>query len=435
MIRIILKNLWNRRGRNAWLFIELVIVTALSWYIFDPVLVSLADETQPLGYDADRLVRVNVISLPENASGYDVAAADSTAGMSFYHRILDRLGSLPEVENRSVNAIETGLGEQSLSVNSFRALTAGDSLVNGVIQLTYWHDTNFFETFGIRTAQGSPSPEELSRQLYRSGVVITKDLAEVYWPGENAVGKHFKRINSDGDTVNMQRIVAVVEPVRYHSFLRTGAMAFSLDPWATFPPEDFTVTLRLRPGADVDDFSRCLAAAAPDYAAGNYRIASVTPYESVIESTAMANGVPSERSRRMAAGIFFLVNLILGVVGSFVLQTERRVGEIGVHRSYGATRTDITVMIVGEAVVLALVSVAVGTLLYLQRALYSGLDSGFGNNIMFYDTGCWQSDFGSHFAVITVATALLVVGCTVIGSLIPALRASSIRPVDALRAE
>ena len=41
MFNLIFKNIWARRKRNGWLFIELVAVAIVSWVIFDPVVVGL----------------------------------------------------------------------------------------------------------------------------------------------------------------------------------------------------------------------------------------------------------------------------------------------------------------------------------------------------------------------------------------------------------
>ena len=66
MISLIIKNLWHRRVANIWLFIELVVVTVVTWVIIDPVVVRVSDRCLPLGYDEDRLF---YISLNEQPSG------------------------------------------------------------------------------------------------------------------------------------------------------------------------------------------------------------------------------------------------------------------------------------------------------------------------------------------------------------------------------
>ena len=53
MLKLILKNLWARRVRNAWLLAELILVTVLTWYITDPLFVLSYNQTLPLGRVAD----------------------------------------------------------------------------------------------------------------------------------------------------------------------------------------------------------------------------------------------------------------------------------------------------------------------------------------------------------------------------------------------
>ena len=55
MLKLILHTLWARRRRNGWLLAELILVSVISWAIFDPVIVSLHDRNLPLGYDAESL--------------------------------------------------------------------------------------------------------------------------------------------------------------------------------------------------------------------------------------------------------------------------------------------------------------------------------------------------------------------------------------------
>ena len=73
---------------------------------------------------------------------------------------------------------------------------------------------------------------------------------------------------------------------------------------------------------------------------------------------------------------FFLVNLCLGVIGTFWLQTRTRREEVGVMLSFGATRSDIVRLLMGEGTVLTVVASLTGFLLYLQYALKEGLAKG-----------------------------------------------------------
>ena len=79
MFRLIFRTLWSRRKRNAWLLAELILVSILSWVIFDPVIVVTHDRMIPLGYDADRLCMVSLDMLQPSAPGYDSLSAKGDA--------------------------------------------------------------------------------------------------------------------------------------------------------------------------------------------------------------------------------------------------------------------------------------------------------------------------------------------------------------------
>lgn len=435
MLKIILKNLWHRRARNAWLFIELILVTALGWYIFDGTLVSIADTRMPLGYEPQRMVNINMGIYPEQSQLYNSAMADSASRELSYQRLRDDLAALPDIESVSVNSDWTGLGGQSISFTHYTAHTPGDSAKGYIISTSYFPNTNYFETMGIRSAPGSPSPEELSRFDFdnETGVIITRAMAERYWPGENAVGKYF--YSWKNDSVPTIKVYGVVENVRYQSALRSDMLAFA--PYSTFeaPTEDFQFSLRLKPEADPEAFCDKIVAMRNQLRSGNYYIRSVKPYTEVIRHTEDRQGIYAKWRRQIVVGLFFLLNLVLGIVGSFFLQTERRVGEMGVHRSYGATQGHIVAMIVGEALVLAFVAFIIGDALYLQYGLTYGLDTGFNNNSAVALIDCWQSNFWQHFAVVSAFMCGVLLLCAFIGSVIPAWRASRVNPVDALRDE
>ena len=82
MFRLILKNIWSRRGKHAWLFIELILVTIIAWKLIDHTTVLLYDASLPMGYDTDRLVKIDVGTLPESHKDYSTESADSAARMN-----------------------------------------------------------------------------------------------------------------------------------------------------------------------------------------------------------------------------------------------------------------------------------------------------------------------------------------------------------------
>lgn len=440
MIKIIFKNLWHRRAQNGWLFAELIIVTILAWEIIDPVAVSISDRNEPLGYDADRLVNLSFISLPENAAEYKAEEADSASNVANSAKIARYLESLPEVESACFVGYDPILNSSS---NTWDQLLSGnpavDTLVKSVLMIQYMPDSKFFETMGIESAPGSPSPEELSR--YNAGrreVIVTEDYARLFWPDENALGKKFVSVSRDGLDTTYTTIVGVVKGLRYQSILRGRCLVFSKDRYFDYNTDfdEFTYTVRLAPDVDPKQF---VADFGPErrsqLSIGNFRLNKIATQQALINNVEFTYGVASNRKIKMILCSFFLINLILGTVGCFWLQTRRRISETGVLRSFGALKSQIVKMLIGESVVLASAAFVIGDLLYLQYALKEGFDIGFVNNIALNVIDNWVSNFWQHFAVVSLIVYALIIICVIIGTLLPALKLSRINPVDALRDE
>ena len=109
------------------------------------------------------------------------------------------------------------------------------------------------------------------------------------------------------------------------------------------------IVLRLNDNTDRNDFIAAFKPwAAKNLCEGNYFVQSVLSYDDVIRKTEDDYRIHSQNTLKYILGAFFVVNLILGTIGCFWLQTRRRVEEIGIRRSFGATRGRIVRMLVSE---------------------------------------------------------------------------------------
>lgn len=444
---VIFKNLWNRRRQNAWLFIELILVSILTWLMADPVVVSFADTSLPLGYDADRLVYVSMKAIPADAPGYDGAADSADRKRACIDAIMTKVRQYPGVEHATHTFSYSIIGSHSMSTSDF---ATGDPAVDTIAKshcfLVYVPGQEFFETYGFKAAPGSPSVSEISDMYSKDGdcLVISRELGEVYWPGENAIGKRvmlnaWRLRNGDTDTI-WGTVRGVVEGARWHSFNRSYTLQFRGRNGNDGVPDvldELNVVLRLRDGVDMNEFlAEFRLWANTALRVDNLYVLSASPYRSVIDETEEMYGIHSERTSQMLLAAFFLLNLVLGTIGCFWLQTRKRVEEIGVRRAYGARRGNIIVMLLGESVTLATLSVLAGVLIYLQFALkYNLLNPGFSNNRMFRLHDTWVTHFGEHFLIISAIVYAIILVCVLIGTLIPAISASRVNVTDALRDE
>lgn len=132
--------------------------------------------------------------------------------------------------------------------------------------------------------------------------------------------------------------------------------------------------------------------------------------------------------------MFFLVNLCLGVAGTFWMQTRSRSEEVGVMLSFGANPRHILRMLIGEGWIQTTLATLIGCLGYFNFALKDGLF-----------TNAWNpgelspdyliNSFGWHFLLVSLLVWLILLLVVTIGVYIPARRLAAINPVEALRDE
>lgn len=429
MWKLIINNLWSRRKRNGWLLAELVLISVVTWVIMDPVVVLLHDTSLPLGYDADRLYLIEIASLDSRAQGYDGQASDSASCTDNFFRLMDKIRNYPGVETASPLLVASYLNSEGNSSRNFQVDSL--SLFSHVMYFT--PGQHYFETYGMKAIPGSPSAEELSKADYgEHDMVVTRNLAENLLPGKQAIGQQVFIIEYE-DTI-YYRIVGIVENVRAYSEQRTSLIAFRPHfRWNI--GKQTRVLVRLKSGMSSERFiNKFRPWMMKELKAGNLFARSIISYPQLIKNYEYQSGTSNKIRLNVAVAVFFLINLCLGVIGTFWLQTRKRSEEAGIMRSFGATSGFIMRMLLGEGFVLCTLAFVVGCFGYLQYALKEGL---YGMNSFMSRIAAddWVSSFGTHFLGVSLIIYIIMLIVVLIGIYLPAHYISRVNPVDALRDE
>lgn len=439
MWKIIFQNIWNRRKKNGWIFAELIIVTMILWVLVDVSAVYLYNRSLPLGYDAERLCMVSFRTYPDHDPLYQEEYDTDKAKAESMELIMQKVRNYRGVENATyVFTPWQHIGSTGNQTYNFKTGDiAVDSVLNQIDVLRFHANTNFFETYGMETIEGSPSPEELSKLDFSwKDVVITADVARRCFGDEKeAIGKKIYFVNWNNDTIWCS-VRAVLKDVHFQSYRPTYALVFR--PQEKPDSYDYCkVMVRVEDDVDVNDFIDGFDVFMnKELSVGNYYAERVESLVDVNKSN--EKGYSSTNYMTLLLTIFFLINICLGVVGTFWFQTRSRVEEIGVLRTFGATRWNIRAMLVGEGFVLSSLAVLIGCLLYLQIALHTTfLGTSLG---MFYDKGLnlidnWILHFGEHFTLISLLCYAIITITVLVGIYVPARSISNVNPIDALRDE
>ena len=453
--------LWSHRRQNGWVFAEIILITVLSFYFIDHFVVTTYDRyfCRPAGdFEREHLLVAQTGQTPSPLplKGEDVhlpeAEYDSQQntslppseeelgeGLSSLYALRDRIRALPEVQYAGLTNYIVGQGPNLTSSYA----SEGDSTRRcGAYMQHYPLHEQFIEALGLTPVEGSPSARVLSEECPEGGVVITRSLAQAIFDTDQVVGRRMvewdfsdRALQEHGEPVIVNRytIAGVVEDFRLQENDRYAysILCARIEGYAT--PK---MLIRLHPDVDAQAFLNQLTSPASQALrkAGDRFLISVQTYK---DWQKKGNGPDDYTMTNTLLGILlalFLLNVVLGTLGTFWLQLRKRTEDIGIMRSFGAKRRDIFLMVWGEAALLTLLACIVGQLIWFQFAISMDFSPG----LSMSGTGRernWVEIFWLHYLVICVVQYLLMLAVVTLAIIVPTWRAAHLRPVDALRHE
>ena len=427
MIRLILKNLWARRRRNIWLFGELILVSILTWIMVDPIVVMTYNRNLPLGYDTNGLYMLNLGTIPLQSADDDEEEDDSIHRMNNLFRILDDVRRYEGVQSATPVVSFSYPNSPGTYGNTLKY----DSLSVGVRGMFFLPHTCFFETYGIKGLGGHTARQLDERDYEQNDIICTQNMSDQFFPGMELTGK--KLYSSYISDTIPYRVVGVVDNIRYRSFEQPLPVFFKVMDADDDDndPADSKIVFRLQEGISESRFLHEFRSYMTTHLKfGNLFVRSVVSYDDHIKDMEYGYGVTNTYRMNTVLCLFFLINLVLGVTGTFWLQTRSRCEEVGVMLSYGANPSHIIRMLLGEGAVLATIAVVIGCFIYLQYGLSEGLYT-MGEPFGIY----WINDFTYHIVAVSEIVYIVIVAVVLLGVYIPARKISRILPTEALRDE
>jgi predicted permease len=368
-----------------------------------------------LGQSLYRLLHVDLQFQPDHLATFMVGAPDSTYGkdpqtIALGRRMIGRILSLPGV---------TSAGTTSLFPVSYNGNTDWIRFVgrpyNGQHNEVNERDVSagFFQTIGAKLLRGryfSDAEDESKPKV----IIINQALAKKYFPGEDPIGKII------GDTEltpkSLRQIVGIVDDIREGS-LDDQIWPAEYEPFNQSP--NTYMSLVVRTSQSEQSTLPALAATIRDMD----RDIVTFDFQSMQDRIGHSSSAYLHRSSAWLVGAFAALALLLGVVGLYgviAYSVSQRTREIGVRMALGAEPKSVYTLILKEAGWLTSAGIGAGTLAALavttlMRKLLFGIRS-------------WD--------VPTLIAVGAVLGISaLVASFIPARRAASVNPVEALRAE
>jgi len=356
------------------------------------------------------LLHVDLGLQPDHVAVLGIIGSPSSAQLATVHdRVVERVRALPGVESAGATTTRPLQGGNTVWIRiEGRPYNGEHNEVNfrGV-------DDAYFQTLGARVVRG--------RSILRTDdaaappvIVINRALERQYFRGEDALGRKLHYVSFQTglaleivgvvDDIKENPLDAVTPPTMYRSFAQNPDYGFWLFVRTSQSEESLLPTL-----------TAAIHQLDPDLAtSGGTTLTNL-----------IGNSEPAyvRRSGAWLVGSFALFAWLLGVIGLYGVvsySVGRRTREIGVRMALGAQRGSVARLILGEAGRLVAFGLVGGVIAAIAAATLI--------RSLLFGVTAWDAP-----TLLTVAAGLGA--SALVASYVPAWRAASLNPIDALRAE
>ncbi|MCZ6837555.1 MAG: ABC transporter permease, partial [Planctomycetota bacterium] len=330
---------------------------------------------------------------------------------NFYDDALRRLEALPQVTSAAA-VYPLPMNFESFDQSFIPEDRPFSSREDAKSSAVFWVTPGFFRTMEIPVQYGRPF-NEFDDSDSEPVVVVNEFLAQRYWPDENPVGRRL-RLNPGEDDEKLVTVIGVAGDIKH--FLMTDKPTAQI-----FKPQSQVARNRrfLLLRTDGDPLQQVQAMRG--------EIASIDPglpiteirsmREVVDQSLAMWGGAASTFG---GLGIGALILAAIGLYSLIAYSIGQRLNELGIRIALGAKRNDILMLVMRRGLWLAGLGVTIGTVgaFFLSQLL-----------------GMMLFEINAGDPVTFVMTASILIVTALVACFLPALKATRVDPMVALRNE
>ncbi|MGB7465315.1 MAG: ABC transporter permease [Candidatus Acidiferrum sp.] len=329
-------------------------------------------------------------------------------GQQFYKQISDRVKSLPGVRDASFAAY-IPMGYENDIVNIYPDGQPVDNKSSAETSFNNQVQPDYFRAVGVHVIKGREFTEADSATAGKVAIV-NETFANKIWPGQDPTGKIF-RTEKDGPAI---QVVGLTRTGKYTFLYETPQL------FVYFPVAQRYVAAATLMVYSQDDPLRLVGPVRDQIQQldGSLPVFDVNTMEAHVE---YGKPLLPARLGAMLVGAFGMLGLVLATVGVYGVvsySVSQRTHEIGIRSALGAQRRNVLGMVLKQGMTMALIGTAIG--IVLAFLLFRGLHS------VLY--GVASTDL-----VTLAAVSGLLLAIAFVASYIPALRATQVDPVVALR--
>jgi predicted permease len=344
---------------------------------------------------------------------------------ALYEQIQERLDQLPGVRSSSISLYAP---QNNCCWNGGVSIAGrSDEWIKDAHTTWVRVSPRYFETIGSPVLRGRPITADDTPTSQRVAVV-DESFAHKFFPNEDPIGKYFGQNTGAPGHDSDYEIVGVIKNTNYIGITNkqnpmyflplVQTIQYSSPKYARWESEStYAQSIQLNVANAPESYEKSI----------RQTLASINPNLSVLDVTSFREQVNREYNQQRLiarlAGLFGLLALLLASVGLYgvtAYNVTRRTNEIGIRMALGANRGKVVNMVLRGAISQIVIGLCIGIPLAILSGRYLAHQ--------LYAVG--------RFNPIAVGGAIFILSlCAFIAGLIPARRAASIDPMNALRNE
>lgn len=421
MIQHLFKIIWNERKSNSWIVLEYIVVFCILWFCCDYMSFLIRSAMYPLGFDIENTygVRIGKKSITDNQQTEEMDKSE------IIQTFITRIKQYPGVEHVAIARSGLPYG-RSISTSNY--MHKADS-VNIPTRLR-WVTSGFFDVYKVRLTAGRFFNWEDNAEGNK--IVISPDRDGFFKgdEGPNYKLSDIRSLYSEHEDLDYE-VVGYAEAVKdtYHErYMNNIFFPFKVE---NIDLVRHQMAIRVSPNAGKDFADRFVQDMREQLNIGPYFLITLVPSEEMKEEVLNGYGVTNNLNSVYAITAFLIINIFLGIIGTFWHRTQARRGEIGLRISLGASQKNVQWMLYMETLLLLFIAslVAVNICINIaQTDLLEAIDIPKANR-GYVGMGIEQDflNYGCTFLFLSVVSLIAV--------WYPARQSSRTPPAEALKEE
>ncbi|MDL2208062.1 multidrug ABC transporter substrate-binding protein [Parabacteroides sp. OttesenSCG-928-O15] len=421
MFKQIVKIIWKQRRSNGWIFMELLMVAAVLWYVADMLWIDTRVYNQPMGYDIENCWRLKLYDLNSNAPGFVSEEERTTSETEDLIALMENIRRETEVENVCASFYSHPYSWGN-SWSSLEPVEGDTATARTRSYQTRRVTPEFFDVFRVKDKRGNAITPQLppGEPCY----VISEDMEEHFFEGKEGKGQRVRNSQHSNSVL----VAAVSTPIRASDYEISDPCFFDVMVGSRlelmvkgFNASSAEVCLRMKRSMTLEEMYLFLESMGERLTVNNIYVYGA--YSIAQQRKEVIRSYQNESRTKIALMGFMLVNVFFGIIGTFWLRTQHRRGEIGLRIAMGSTTSGISRFMNLESLSLLLLTLPFILLFVGNMAFLDIIESG-------------RISIGWERILPVVFATYLLLGIIIwLGIRIPARKAASLPPAEALRHE